>query len=122
MLNSALKGLNHRERVIIAYLAASHDQLFTVNLQQYVTNGPVEPGDIERLEKLAPLLQIAHSLDRSRTGAVTHVRTRLDGDLCEILVFGNQSRDLEIRDATRSADAFQDKFGVKLVVTQATGS
>ncbi|MDI9441508.1 MAG: Ppx/GppA family phosphatase [Firmicutes bacterium] len=122
VLNSALKGLNHRERVIIAYLAASHDQLFTVNLQQYVTNGPVEPGDIERLEKLAPLLQIAHSLDRSRTGAVTHVRTRLDGDLCEILVFGNQSRDLEIRDATRSADAFQDKFGVKLVVTQATGS
>lgn len=122
MLNSPLKGLTHRERVLIAYLAASHDQLFKINLQQYVTNGPIKPGDIDRIKKLAPLLQLAHSLDRSRTGAVTHVQSRLTGDLCELTVFGNQKRDLEIRDATRSAEAFQDQYNTRLIVTQATGN
>lgn len=122
VLNSPLKGLTHRERVLIAYLAASHDQLFRINLEHYAANGPIETDDIERVEKLAPLLQIAHSLDRSRTGAVTHVQARLTDGVCELTVFGSQKRDLEIKDATRRAEVFQHQYGSKLVVTQATGS
>ncbi len=122
VLNSPLKGLTHRERVLIAYLAASHDQLFRINLEQYSVNGPIKPHDIERIEKLAPLLQVAHSLDRSRTGAVTHVQARLVENVCELTVFGNQKRDLEIRDATRRAEIFQHQYGSNLVVTPAINS
>ena len=88
------------ERVIIAYLAASHDRLFTVNLQQYVTNGPVEPGDIERLGWLCS----ESPSWIAPTGAVTHVRTRWMGSVRN-LGFSNKAR-FKIR-IHRSADAFR---------------
>lgn len=122
MLNSPLRGLSHRERVLTAYLAASHDQLFKVNLQDFVDQGPIIPADLERINKLAPLLQIAHSLDRSRTGAVTHIQTRLTPQTCELIIFGTQKRDLEARDARRRGQAFQEQYGIKLSVVQANGN
>lgn len=118
ILNSPLRGLNHRERVLVSYLAASHDQLFQVNLKDHVTNGPISLDDIQSFKKLAPLLQIAHSLDRSRTGVVTHVQTRLTPEICELKVFGGQKIDLEIRDASRRAEAFQKQYGQKLIVVK----
>lgn len=116
VLNSPLKGLTHRERVLIAFLAASHDGLFHANLQNYAENGPIDQGDIQRIKKLVPLLQIAHSLDRSRTGVVTNLQATLAPEHCEIKVFGTQKRDLEIRDAHRQADAFKREFGIELQV------
>ena len=116
VLNSRFLGLAHRERVIAAYLAASHDQTFLAGLGDYVTHGPVAPEDIVLVKKLAPLLQIAHSLDRSRAGAVTHVRANLTPGLCELKVFGPEKRDLEVSDAARRAPAFEAEYGVKLVV------
>ena len=115
ILNSPLRGLNHRERVLASYLAASHDQLFQVNLGDHVTHGPISLDDIQSFKKLAPLLQIAHSLDRSRTGVVTHLQTRLTNEICELRVFGSGKVDLEIRDASRRAEAFEKEYGLKLV-------
>ena len=115
-LNSPLRGLTQRERVLVAYLAASHDQLFLVNLKDHVTRGPITLEDIQRIKKLAPLLQIAHSLDRSRTGVVTHLQTRITPEICEIKVFGNQKKDLEIKDASRRAETFQKEYGAKLML------
>ena len=79
-------------------------------------HGPLVPEDLELISKLTPLLQIAHSLDRSRAGVVTHVRAELSPGLCELKVFGPQKRDLEISDAARHAPAFEQEYGVKLMV------
>lgn len=118
ILNSPLRGLNHRERVLVSYLAASHEQLFQVNLIDHVTQGPISLSDVQSLKKLAPLLQIAHSLDRSRSGGVTHLQTRLTPEVCEIQVFGTGKIDLEIRDARRRAEVFQKEYGPKLVINK----
>ncbi len=118
VLNSPLLGLDHRDRVLVAYLAASHDGLFHANLQNYVECGPIDQDDILRVKKLAPLLQIAHSLDRSRTGVVTNLQATLVPGLCEIKVFGTQKRDLEIRDAHRQAAAFKKEYEIELQIAQ----
>lgn len=116
MLNSPISGLTHRERVLAAYLAASHEQLFLINFRDYVTRGSVNLDDMQNIKKLAPLLQIAHSLDRSRSGVVTHLQSSLNDEICEIKIFGNQRRDLEIRDASRRAEAFEQEYGRKLSI------
>lgn len=118
VLNSPMLGLTHRDRVLAAFLAASHDGLFHANLQKYAECGPIDQDDIKRITKLAPLLQIAHSLDRSRTGVVTNLQATLTPGVCEIKVFGTQKRDLEIRDARRQAAAFNKEYGIELQVTQ----
>jgi len=117
-LNSPLLGLNHRERVLVAFLAASHDGFFQGNLQDYVTHGPIHADDIGRIKKLAPLLQIAHSLDRSRTGVVTHLQATVTAESCQLKIFGTQKRELEIRDAFRQAEAFEQQYKIKLTIVQ----
>lgn len=119
VLNSRFLGLAHRERVLVAYLAASHDGPFRANLADYIKHGPLVPEDLELINKLTPLLQVAHSLDRSRAGVVTHLKAELKPGLCELKVFGTQKRDLEVSDAARHAPAFEQEYGVKLVVLPA---
>ena len=116
ILHSRFVSLAHRERVLVAYLAASHDEPFRAGLMDYVNHGPLVPEDLELIRKLAPILQIAHSLDRSRAGVVTHLKAVLSPGLCELRVFGPQKRDLEVSDAARHAPAFEREYGVKLVV------
>lgn len=119
VLNSRFLGLEHRERVVVAFLAASHDRFFQAGLQDYVQHGPLHEEDVELIRKLAPLLQIAHSLDRSRAGVVTHLKAVLSPGLCELKVFGPEKRDLEVSDANRRAADFEAEYGVKLVVVSA---
>lgn len=114
ILNAEIHGLTHRERVIIAYLAASHDQLYLADLDNYINNGPLEPSDRKLINQLAILLQIAHSLDRSQSGIVTHVRTAISGDKCDLKVFAKSSASLEINDAKRKAHNFKNTFGIEL--------
>ena len=116
VLNTRFLSLAHRERVIVAYLAASHDTPFRAGLADYVQHGPLSEDDLHVIAKLTPMLQLAHSLDRSRAGVVTHVRAELSPGLCELKVFGSQKRDLEISDAARHASAFEREYGVQLVV------
>lgn len=119
VLNSRFLGLAHRERVIVAYLAASHDAFFKANLMDYVNHGPIDLADIELIKKLAPLLQIAHSLDRSRAGVVTHLKAELGPEVCVLKIFGTESRDLEVGDARRRAEEFEKEYGLKLIVSSA---
>ncbi|NMB02411.1 MAG: Ppx/GppA family phosphatase [Firmicutes bacterium] len=116
VLHSRFLGLAHRERVIVAYLAASHDDLFQINLLDYVENGPLSSGDVDILKKLAPILQIAHSLDRSRAGVVTHVKAEIESGVCKLKVLGTERRDLEVGDANQLAEEFEKEYGIKLIV------
>lgn len=113
LLNAPLHGLPHRERVMIAYIAASHDHMYLTNVQNYVENGPLQPADLPLISKLASILQITHSLDRCQTGVVTHVQSEVDQEAaeCRIFVRARSGADLEINEARRKALRFGKLFG-----------
>lgn len=116
MLNLPLSGLTQRERVLAAYLAASHDEAYLPDFDEYVARGPLKPEDREIVNKLIPILQIIHSLDRSHTGVVTGVQTQMREETCEILVVSKTNAELEIKDARRRAKEFQRVYGRELVI------
>lgn len=116
LLNAPVHGLTHRERVIAAYVAASHDDLFLANIEDYITNGPLTPEDLDLIKKLALFLQIAHSLDRSQTGTVTRISTEILDDKCLIKVRAKSSAELEINDARRKDKAFAKVFDLGLSI------
>lgn len=116
LLNAPVHGLTHRERVIAAYVAASHDDLYLANIDQYVTNGPLLAEDIDLIKKLAILLQIAHALDRSQTGTVTRIKAEVLEDKCLITIHAKSNAELEINDAQRREKAFAKIFGRSLSV------
>lgn len=118
ILNAEIHGLTHRERVLIAYLAASHDTMYLADFDNYVTNGPLEHQDHELVIQLATLLQIAHSLDRSQSGIVTHIRTTISPDRCDLKVFAKSSANLEINDARRKSSSFKEIFGTDLYISR----
>ncbi|NLM26194.1 MAG: Ppx/GppA family phosphatase [Firmicutes bacterium] len=118
LLNAPLYGLNHRERVIVAYIAASHDGMHLVNLDEYIEKGPLLPEDAELIEKLAVILQIAHSLDRCQTGSVSQVRVGIEDNICNLRIIARTSADLEIKDALRKADDFEKVFKHQLLMSQ----
>ena len=118
LLNAPVHGLTHRERVICAYVAASHDELFLANINDYVTNGPLRPEDPDLIRKLAVFLQIAHSLDRSQTGTVSRISSEILEDKCIIKVRAKSSAELEINDAQRKDKAFFKVFGLSLSVVK----
>ncbi len=116
ILNTPLSGLTHRERVLAAYIAASHDDLYLLNLREHIGRGPLELEDVQIIKKLAPILQITHSLDRSHTGVVTQVRSSISDNVCEIGVISRIGAELEINDARRRADNFKEVYGCDLVI------
>ena len=113
LLNAPLHGLPHRERVMIAYVAASHDHMYLTNMQNYVENGPLQPADLPLVSKLASILQITHSLDRCQTGVVTQVQSEVDQEAgeCRIYVRARAGADLEMKEARRKARLFGKLFG-----------
>ncbi len=119
LLNSRLQGFSHRERVIAAYLAASHDELFLSNIELYIKQGPLFESDVSLIEKLAALLQITHSLDRCHTGVVTQVRTTVEDSACAMQVMAKSGAELEIHDAQRRSRSFAKAFGRELRITLA---
>ena len=116
ILNTPLSGLTHRERVLAAYIAASHDDLYLLNLREHITRGPLELEDVQIIKKLAPILQITHSLDRSHSGVVTQLRSTISANVCEIGVISRIGAELEIKDARRRADTFKEVYGYDLVI------
>jgi len=116
LLNAPVHGLTHRERVITAYVAASHDDLYLANIDQYAEHGPLLSDDIDLIKKLAILLQIAHALDRGQTGIVTRINAEVLEDKCLITIRAKSHAELEINDARRRENAFAKFFGRSLSI------
>ena len=100
MLNTPFSGLTQRERVIAAYLAASHDEIYLPDLDDFISRGPLQPEDRAIIVKLIPILQIIHSLDRSHwCGNISDPAQRRS---LRDLVISKANADLEIKDARRA--------------------
>jgi exopolyphosphatase/guanosine-5'-triphosphate,3'-diphosphate pyrophosphatase len=112
ILNSAIGGYNHRELAIIALLARFHRKgmVDTGELRDVLGD-----GDAERVAKLAALLRIAETLDRSKSQVVGGVRCVINGGVrivCDTV--GDAA--LEIWDANRRAALFRRAYGVEAVI------
>ena len=114
--SAGLPGYSQRETTLVALLCLYHrkgkpalDRLAILS----------EPDDLRRVSRLASLLRLAEYLDRSRTQAIAGLRLRFDGDekaqLLARVRAGADAR-VEIWEAQRNAELFEDAFGCKLEI------
>lgn len=85
ILNSRLHGLNHREKVMAAFIAGYHDaSSFKVNVQQY--QQLLQDQDQQVIRQLALFAQIAELLDRSHCGCIKQIHCHCSGDDVQIML------------------------------------
>jgi exopolyphosphatase/guanosine-5'-triphosphate,3'-diphosphate pyrophosphatase len=115
ILNAGLPGYTHREVTIIALLCLYHRK-GKPSLAPY--ERLLSEGDDKLVSRLAALLRLAEYLDRSRTQAVSQLKLIVSGKRARLLV---QTRSpavgrVEIWEAQRSADLFEEAFGLRLTI------
>lgn len=118
-----LNGLDHRELVIAAYVAAAHFRDFVwTGIEEYMfPHGPLHPGDTEVIERLGILLRIANSLDRCGVKAVAFVRCQVDEERVLVTAKTRKGAELELNDAMRSAEEFKRLFRHRLEIVPQLG-
>ena len=116
ILSAGLPGYSHRDTVLIALLCLFHRKGTPAPEQLLILS---EPGDLERVSRLASLLRLAEYLDRSRTQVVSRLKLTDDGDrklrLNARVRPGRDAR-VEIWEAQRNAGLFEAAFGCKLEI------
>jgi exopolyphosphatase/guanosine-5'-triphosphate,3'-diphosphate pyrophosphatase len=116
ILSVGLPGYSHRETALIALLCLYHRK-GSPAIQPY---GPLlQPGDEERVRRLAALLRLAEYLDRSRSQAVSGLKVEVAGrKRVRLKVRARAARlgRVERWEAQRNAELFEDAFGIELKV------
>lgn len=107
VMNSALQGFDQREIVILAMLVRYHRK-GDVLVDQY--REILQPGDGERIARLAALLRIAEYLERSKSQVVQSLRVEI-GETVRVTTRTIGDATVEIWDANRRAGLFQKAFG-----------
>jgi exopolyphosphatase/guanosine-5'-triphosphate,3'-diphosphate pyrophosphatase len=116
ILSAGLPGYSHRETTLIALLCLYHRKMPPALEDLSILS---EPDDFQRVGRLASLLRLAEYLDRSRTQVVSRLRLRFDGDQnVRLLARARPGADtrVEIWEAQRNADLFEEAFGCKLEI------
>lgn len=115
ILNSLINGLNHKELLMSAAIAASH------RFNTYQT--PISPFsaiinqlDLKNIKYIGVLLKIAEGLDRSLVGAVKKLDVSFDEETVTINVYSDIDVDFEIRQALRASEIFKEVYKKDLVI------
>lgn len=112
--NADIPGLADREREIVACIARFHRRNLPDTGHPDLAN--LTRAEAQLVRKLAALLRVADSLDRSHHQPVHKVKVtaQRDGALLHLNVSGHV--DLELWDFEREAKVFKDVFGRKLAL------
>ena len=116
IMSAGLPGYSHAETVLIALLCLYHRKGRPMPEQLSIL---AEPDDLKRVSRLASLLRLAEYLDRSRTQVVARLRLRPEGDnKIRLLAHVRPGADaqVEIWEAQRNADLFEEAFDCKLEI------
>lgn len=115
ILNSNIYGATHREIVMAAFVATA-DKREEMSSEWAKYKDVVAEEDVDAVRKLAMLLRIAQSLDRSGMGMITGINCDLLGDsvIMKTEVAGDAS--LEIRNAMRTNTEFRKVFKKNLEI------
>jgi exopolyphosphatase/guanosine-5'-triphosphate,3'-diphosphate pyrophosphatase len=114
--SAGLPGYSQRETALTALLCLYHRKGNpTLDRPSIMT----EPDDLLRVSRLASLLRLAEYLDRSRTQVVTQLKLRYDGNekvRLQARVRAGADARVEIWEAQRNAELFEEAFGCKLEI------
>jgi len=110
---SPLPGFNHREQALIALLVGCHRKgkprigKFSALLQ---------PGDAERLAKLAGMLRLAEYLERTKAQRVQGLQCHLGAGYLQVEVAASGDVSVELQAANQRSDLLAKTFGVQVEV------
>ncbi|NLK07975.1 MAG: Ppx/GppA family phosphatase [Firmicutes bacterium] len=100
LLNARVNGLNHRELVTAAFVAASHERYYLQGFREYLApTGPLEKRDMGTIMTLALILRLAKSLDKGRSGAVERINAAYDERVIRLSLYTAGKSALEARAA-----------------------
>lgn len=117
LTNSRINGLTHRQLVMCAFICVLHSQEDVKKKCLIKYKDLLGEEDYQKIYKLGVLLRICTGLDRSTTGIVEDLRCRLGSNYVEIKTIANNNADLEICQASRSADFFKKVYGKDLIIS-----
>jgi exopolyphosphatase/guanosine-5'-triphosphate,3'-diphosphate pyrophosphatase len=112
--NSDLPGFEDRERLLIANLCRYHRKSMPQATHESFL--ALDPEDRHAVALLAPLLRLAVALDQSQEQRVERVDALVQDSSVEIRLYSKQDVDIEQWHAQRVAEAFQQVYGLPLVV------
>jgi exopolyphosphatase/guanosine-5'-triphosphate,3'-diphosphate pyrophosphatase len=118
VLNAGLPGFRHAELATVALLVRAHRKA----LPSVVPLGEVlDPGDDERLARVAACLRVAEQLERGRAGGIREVRMEAPDGAVRLLVRAEGDPSVAIWSAALESPAFDAAFGRRLEVTDEEG-
>jgi exopolyphosphatase/guanosine-5'-triphosphate,3'-diphosphate pyrophosphatase len=104
---SPLNGFDHREMALISSLVRFHRR----GMPKFGEYGALmTPDDSRRLLQLATCLRLAESLERARTARVTGFEVKVSGTVVQISVRARETPTLELWEAEKHADLFEQAF------------
>lgn len=108
LTSSPLNGFSHRDLVLLAMLVRYHRK---GNPRFGSYSRLMEKGDLKRLRQLSACLRLAESLERSRAGRVTAVRTRTASRRVILELVSSEEPVVELWEARKHAPLFRTAFG-----------
>lgn len=113
--NSTFYGLDHREILLSAFATSAYQHPDIQNAWQRYEN-ILQDGDDAIVKKLAVILRLAESLDKSELGIVKDVICNINQNEVVIKVISGENTQLEIANASKYAQQFYRIFNKKLRV------
>lgn len=115
--NSELMGFNESEINIIANVARYHRKSHPKQKHEEFVSLPSKSQDV--VKKLAAILRIADSLDRSHKQKVNNISASVKNGKVQLnLLVNNDSIDIELWNLERRQKLFEEVFGKKISITQ----
>ena len=115
ILNSNLYGISHRELICAAFVASGHRKSSDIDVNELAKyKGILTQEDVDAIRKLAVILSISESLDRSMSGVVTGLSCDVLGDSVIVKTESEGDCALEVKDALSMANEFQAAYGKRL--------
>ncbi len=116
ILHSEIFGLSERERTIVALVARYH-RMSPPKLTHSLYQSLVD-RDRLRVSKLAAILRVADALDRTHTGRVKSLSTKIERDRLLITLPQLDDVSSERLALENKANLFRDIFGLEVVLAQ----
>lgn len=113
MVHVLLSGLTHRERLLAALIASYTGPKKMRNLLAPYESLLTE-ADVEMVERLGILLSIARTLDRSESGAVSHLRLYHKGQNLQLICYGKGRCPLELKLVEEAGKKFKKIYAIPM--------
>lgn len=117
ILNSYINKLTHKELLMSAAIASYHRfNDFQLSICQY--SSTINKLDLKHINLIGVLLKIAEGLDRTLSGSVEDIKVIIDEEHVQILLCSHLDLNVEIHQALRAQEAFQEIYDRKLLITR----